>query len=52
MPLKLFQNYLMNQSQFVEINKKFSTILPVNHGVPQGSVLGPFPLYICIYIYQ
>ena len=41
MPLKLFQNYLMNRTQFVEINKKSSDVLPINYGVPQGSVLGP-----------
>ena len=40
MPCKLFQNYLTNRSQFVEINKKTSDVLPINYGVPQGSVLG------------
>ena len=39
--LHLFQNYLKNQTQFVEINKKSSNVLPVNHRVPQVSVLGP-----------
>ena len=37
--LNLSQNYLKNQ--FVEINKKSSAILPIDYGVPQGSVLGP-----------
>ena len=46
--LNLFQNYLKNQTQFVEINKKSSTILPIDYGVPQGSVLGP--LIFLIYI--
>ena len=29
--LKLFQNYLMNRTQFVEINKKSSNVLPINY---------------------
>ena len=33
-PLELFQNYLMNRTQFVEINKKSSDVLPKNYGVP------------------
>ena len=46
--LNLFQNYLKNRTQFVEINKKSSAILPINYGIPRGSVLGP--LLFLIYI--
>ena len=48
MPPKLFQNYLMNRTQFVEINKKSSDVFPINYGIPQGSVLGP--LLFLVYI--
>ena len=33
LPLHLFQNYLEKPTQFVEINKKSSNVLPINHGV-------------------
>ena len=46
--LNLFQHYLKNHTQFVEINKKSSAILPIDSGVPQGSVLGP--LLFLIYV--
>ena len=48
LPLHLFQNYLEKRTQFVEINKKSSNVLPINHGVPQGSVLDP--LLFLIYV--
>lgn len=53
--LSWFQSYLANRAQFVEIShldrKNYlssvvSPTLTVNHGVPQGSILGPL-LFLC-----
>ena len=43
-----FQSYLSNRRQFVSIQGFDPTHLPIEHGVPQGSVLGP--LLFLIYI--
>ena len=48
LPLHLFQNYMEKRTQFVEIKKKSSNVPPINHGVPQGSLL--VPLLSLIYI--
>ena len=39
---------MINRTQFVEINKKSSDLLPINYGLPQLSVLGPFLFFIYI----
>lgn len=43
----LIRSYLTNRVQCVKINEKYSNPMSLNHGVPQGTVLGPiFLLYI------
>ena len=46
--LKLFESYLHNRQQRVVINGSYSDYLPIESGVPRGSVLGP--LFFLIYI--
>ena len=46
--LELFDNYLSDRTQIVEVNGHISEKGTIKHGVPQGSILGPllFLLYI------
>lgn len=43
----LIESYLSNRFQYVDLGVSQSTLLPVNRGVPQGSIIGPllFSMY-------
>ena len=38
----LFHSYLTNRKQYTEIDNLKASTLPIQTGVPHGSILGPF----------
>ena len=43
-----FKSYLLNLQHCVKIHNKYSDLLPVLSGIPQGSILGPCTIVPCI----
>ena len=46
--LEWFDDYLPNHIQCVSVNNTNSKILPIQYGVSQGSILGPFLFILLI----
>jgi hypothetical protein len=46
--LKLLENYFESRSQITKINNTLSNAMPIELGVPQGSILGPLLFLIFI----
>ena len=44
----LLRSYLSNRKQYVQIDNISSSVVSINTGVPQGSILGPLFFNICI----
>ena len=44
--LQSLKSYLTNREQFVKIDDIKSNVLPINTGVPQGSILSPLIVYV------
>ena len=46
--LALFNSYMTNRTQQVQIGNALSDNCPVKYGGPQGSILGPLLFILCI----
>jgi len=46
--INLLKSFLSNRQQLVTANNQTSELVPIKHGVPQGSILGPllFSIYV------
>ena len=51
--LRLVYDYLSNRKQRVKLNETYSSLRDIEHGVPQGSILGPllFNIHLCDLFY-
>ena len=50
--LKLIRSYLTNRKQYTIVNNTKSSVESITHGVPQGSILGPFFFILFINDFQ
>ena len=50
--MDLFVSFLKNRKQSVKINDVYSELLEKNHGVPQGTVLGPLVFFSTLMIFE
>ena len=44
----MFESYLTNKVQTVNVNSTLSDFQPINIGIPQGSILGPLLFIIFV----